>query len=101
MQSVSPVFSKNEVEWERVIAREQKEYIPLIGLPMDIEATDKATGEIKMIRYAAVAVRWRLSDDERAKIMGGADIVVTEMVFGQPFTPLNFQFCQPDERPEF
>lgn len=102
MQSVSPVFGKTELEFEVVIALEQtKDYEPIIGLPIDIHATDPVTGGIKIQRHAAMAVRFRLTDEERAKVATGADFIVTEMVFGQPFTPVNFQFCQPDERPEF
>jgi len=102
MQSVSPVFSRFEEKFELVIALEQtKDYEPIIGLPIDIHATDPATGGTKVQHHAAMAVRFRLNDEERAKIAAGADLVVTEMVFGKPFTPLNFQFCQSTERPEF
>lgn len=101
MQSVSPVFSRFEEKFERVIALEQTQYEPVIGLPIDIHATDPATGGTKILHHAAIAVRFRLNDEEREKIAAGADLVVTEMIFGKLFTPLNFQFCQSTERPEF
>lgn len=101
MQSVSPVFNEQEVPKERVIALEQKEYEPIITLPIDFHLKDPKTGEVIVRPRMAMAVRFRLSEGERAKIAAGADLVVTEIVFGQPFTPLNFQFCQPSECPEF
>lgn len=89
MDSVSPVWTEEEVAIERVIALDQEQYIPIVTLP---------------VRYAdgisGLSVRFRLSDKERQAIADGADFVITEMTFGGPFTPINVQVCKPNERPE-
>lgn len=77
MDSVSPVWSEKEVETERVIALEQPEYLPIVGLP--VRFADNTPG---------MSVRFRLTDEERAMIAKGADLVITELTFGGPFTPL-------------
>lgn len=86
MQSISPVFTENEVELERVIALDQPEYLPIIILP--IQYSDGNIG---------AAVRFKLSDEERRAITEGADLVVTELTFGRAFTPINIAFCKKDE----
>ena len=101
MHSVSPVFDEARIPLERVIALDQAQYEPIITLPIDLHVKNPEAEEIIVHPRMAMAVRFRLSDEERAKIAAGADLVVTEIVFGQPFTPLNFQFCQPSESPEF
>jgi len=88
MDSVSPVWTEKEVEIERVIALDQAEYIPLIALP--IRYTDGSSG---------MSVRFRLTDEERLGIAGGADILVTEMTFGGPFTPINVVVVDPGKNP--
>jgi hypothetical protein len=88
MDSVSPVWSEDHVPAERVIALDQEEYFPIIVLP---------------ILYGdgthAMAVRFRLSDQERSAIAGGGDIVITELVHGG-FTPISIQICAPGTRPD-
>ena len=88
MNSVSPVWTEEEIPVERVIALDQEQYVPIIVLP---------------IRYSdgisALAVRFRLSTEERKAIAEGADIILTEMTFGGPFTPVHIAVCQPNVRP--
>lgn len=89
MDSVSPVWTEEEVEIERVIALDQKQYIPIIALP--VRYSDG---------YSGMSVRFRLSDAEKQAIADGADLVITELTFGGPFTPISVQVCKPNERPE-
>lgn len=99
MYSVSPVMDELHQKNERVIALDQPEYAPIIALPLDI----CIRGERPAREYSPslMAVRFRLTDEERAAIAAGADLVLTESVFGSPFTPINIQFCKPDEAPQF
>lgn len=86
MNSVSPVWTEKEVESERVIALDQTQRDPIILLPFKY-----SDGTI------AGSVRFRLSDDERKAVAEGADIIVTELTFGGPFTPLSLAFRKPSE----
>jgi hypothetical protein len=86
MRSVSPVWTEKEVENERVIALEQAEYEPIIILPFKY-----SDGTI------AGSVRLRLTDEERSAIASGADIIITELTFGGPFTPISVLFRKPGE----
>ena len=88
MQSVSPVWTDAEVEIERVIALDQPQYQPIIILP--VRYIDNTSG---------LSVRFRLTDEERRAIAEGADLVITELTFGGPFTPLNMAVCKPNESP--
>lgn len=88
MDSVSPVWTEEEAEIERVLALDQEDYLPIIVLP--VRYTDG---------YSGAAVRFRLTDQEKQAIADGADLVVTELTFGGPFTPIQMQLCKPNERP--
>lgn len=88
MNSVSPVWTAAEVEIERVLALDQPQYSPIIVLPVTFQ--DGPSG---------FSVRFRLSDEERARIMTGADIVITELTFGQPFTPISVDVLMPETKP--
>ena len=61
MESVSPVWTEEEIESERVIALDQPEYKPLVVMPFKFG--DGIHG---------ASIRFRLSDDERAAIHNGA-----------------------------
>jgi hypothetical protein len=87
VESVSPVWSEEEVETERIIALDQPEYIPIAVLPMRF--SDGIPG---------LSVRFRLTDTERSAIAEGADIIITELTLGQ-FTPIDIKICKPNERP--
>jgi hypothetical protein len=87
MESVSPVWSEEEIEVERIIALDQPEYVPIVVLPMCY--SDGTPG---------LSVRFRLSDAERKAIAEGSDILITELTLGQ-FTPIDIKICKPNERP--
>jgi hypothetical protein len=88
MDSVSPVWTEKEVEIERVIALDQPEYSPLIGLP--VRFSDNTSG---------MSVRFRLTDDERKAIADGADFLITEMTYGMPMVPIHVCVCAPNKAP--
>ena len=101
MESVSPVFTEAEVPFERVIVLNQPQYAPIVALQIDLNTPDEEKPEeIVTKQRFAMAVRFRLNEEERIAIIKGADLVITELVFGGPFTPLNIQLCKPDEKPE-
>ena len=83
MDSTSPVFSADTVELEKVIALDQPEYVPLIGLPV-----------IYPDGLRGVAVRFRLNDSERTMIANGGDILITELTFGGKFTPISIEIAE-------
>lgn len=83
MDSVSPVWTEAEVEWERVIALDQPEYLPIIVLPVKYDSGGEG-----------MVVRFRFTDEERKAISEGADLVVTELASGY-FTPLCLELRKP------
>lgn len=94
MNSVSPVYSEKEVEYEKVIALDQPEYEPIIVLPINF------IGKERIPSPHMIAVRFRFSPEERAKIAQGADILIGELVYGNLFTPISTQIVMPNESPE-
>jgi len=88
MQSISPVWTEEEVPNEIVVALDQRQYQPIIILPVTF--SDGVQG---------MSVRFRLSEEERKAIAEGADIVITELTFGNQFTPLKIVVCQPETNP--
>jgi hypothetical protein len=101
MQSVSPVFTKEETQFEYEIAKNQPEYLPVIGLPVTLKIIDPTNGASKEIPNWAIAVRFRLSEEERAQIAAGLDLVVTQLTFGKPLAPMNLQLCPAATKPIF
>lgn len=85
MESVSPVMPGSE-EIEVVLGKNQPEYIPLPAVYLDTTARPMIT-------------RWRFSYEEVLAILGGADLVMSQLTFGNPFQPIHLQLCQPDEMP--
>jgi hypothetical protein len=47
-----------------------------------------------------MVTRWRFTDEERAAIAGGADIVLQQLTFRLPFQPVNLQVVNAGEWPE-
>jgi hypothetical protein len=90
MDSVSPVWTDEEVHSECVVALDQPEYVPIVILP--IVYSDGVVG---------MSVRFRLSDEERKTIADGGDLVITELTSleNRRFTPIKVQVCMPNERP--
>jgi hypothetical protein len=101
MDSVSPVFSEAEQHFERIVAVEGKEEkTGFIIMPITLQVVGK-DGNPEFKDGFGASVRFRFSEEDWMKIIKGADLVVTEILFGGPFTPLNFQLCKPEERPQF
>ena len=88
MESVSPVWTDEEIPVERVVALDQPEYMPIVVLPISYSDGTRA-----------LAVRFRFTEEERTAIAAGKDLIITELTFGARFTPLAFHICGPNERP--
>lgn len=102
MQSVSPVFTEELVPQERNFAENQPEYIPVIGLPTTLRIIDpKDPNHVRDIVDGAVSIRFRLSPEERAQVAAGLDLVVTQLTFGKPLSPMNLQLCPAKTQPIF
>lgn len=101
MRSISPVYTKDEVQFEHEIAKDQPAYIPVIGLPVTLQIIDPRTFEKRELTNWAIAVRFEFSDEERAAVAAGQDLVVTQLVFGKPLSPMNIQICKSGEKPLF
>lgn len=85
MESVSPVMPGSE-EIEIVLGKDQPEYTPLPAVYLN-------TPSVPMI------TRWRLTEEERIAVSSGADIVLTQLTFGNPFSPIHLQVTAQDEMP--
>jgi hypothetical protein len=88
MDSVSPVWTEEEVPIELVVALDQTEYIPIIVLPICYGDGTRA-----------LSVRFRFTEEERKAIAEGADLIFTELTFGGRFSPVAAHICKPNERP--
>ncbi len=81
MDSVSPVYTEEMVQIERVIELGSKVYFPIIILPVVYEDGTQA-----------MAVRFRFTEEERKLIADGGDLLLTELTFGRnKFTPVQLQ----------
>ena len=87
MTPVSPVMPGSE-PIEVVLGKDQPQYAPLPAVYLDSTARPMIT-------------RWRLSDEERRAVADGADIVLQQLTFQQPFQPVNLQIVHPHECPLF
>jgi hypothetical protein len=87
MQSVSPVMPGSK-SIEVVYAEHQEEYTPLPAVYVDMETC------------RIVVSRWRLSDEERERVLAGGDIVL-QLLIGKRdlLTPSHLQVAMPDEMP--
>lgn len=92
MNSVSPVWTEEEVAAEQVVALGQEQYYPIIVLRATF--TDK-DGEVDSV---ASVTRFRFSDAERAAIASGADILISQPHHGQ-MMPIGLQLAMPDQYP--
>lgn len=99
MQSVSPVFTEKEQPTEIIVAKEQAEYATAIGIPVAMLLIDKESGRQKVISPWGTAFRFELDEEERAAIAAGADLVLTQLNFDGPITPMNIQCCMRGEKP--
>jgi hypothetical protein len=85
MNAVSPIMPGSEAI-EIVLGKDQPEYLPLPAVYLN-------TATVPMV------TRWRFTDEERAAIAAGADVVMTQLTFGQPFQPVHLQVTMPGEMP--
>lgn len=85
MMPVSPVMPGSG-PIEIVLGKDQPEYTPLPAVYLD-------NGQRPMI------TRWRFSDEERKVIAEGADVVLTQLTFGNPFSPVHLQVTERDAMP--
>lgn len=85
MMPVSPVMPGSG-PIEIVLGKDQPEYTPLPAVYLDYAERPMIT-------------RWRLSDEERKAVSEGADIVLTQLTFGKPFSPVGLQVVGQDEMP--
>lgn len=85
MTPVSPVMLGSE-SIEVILGAGQEEYIPLPAVYLDRPDRPMIT-------------RFRLTDEERGLISIGADIVLTQLTFRQPFQPVNLQVVMPNDNP--
>lgn len=96
MRSISPVFTEQEVQFEK-----RAEDANVTSLPVSLEVIDPTSNERKILPDWGISLRFRLDDEERAAVAAGADLVATQLVFGKPLAPMNLQFCAAGEKPVF
>jgi hypothetical protein len=87
VKPVSPVLPGSS-EIEIVLGKGQPQYIPLPAVYLDTPRRPMIT-------------RFRLDDDERAAIAAGADVVLQQLTFKEPFQPVNLQIVAQNEFPQF
>jgi hypothetical protein len=85
MIAVSPVMPGSE-SIEIVLGKDQPEYMPLPAVYLDTVVCPMIT-------------RWRLTDEERDAIMDGADVVLTQLTFREPFQPVHLQIVGREDAP--
>lgn len=73
---------------EIVLGKDQPEYLPLPAVYIDSPSRPMIT-------------RWRLSEQERLDIMAGADVMLYQLTFHNPFQPATLQVCRRDSMPVF
>jgi hypothetical protein len=87
MEPISPVMPGSE-SIEVVYGKDQPKYIPLPAVY--VENANSRT----------VVSRWRLTDQERAEIAAGADVVLQLLIpLNSDLTPSNLQIVMSDEAP--
>lgn len=87
MTCVSPVLP-GSAPIEIVLGKDQPEYLPLPAVYLNTPACPMIT-------------RWRLTDAERAAVAQGADVVLQQLTFMNPFQPVCLQVVMPDAMPTF
>jgi hypothetical protein len=86
MEPVSPVMQGSK-DIEVVLGANQPQYTPLPAIYIDSISR-------------AMVTRWQFSEEERAAVAGGADLVLQQLTFGSPFQPVNLQVVMPDQDPK-
>jgi hypothetical protein len=85
MMPVSPVMPGSE-PIEIVLGKDQPEYNPLPAVYLDTESHP-------------VITRWRFTEEERRAIADGADVILTQLTFNTPFSPIHLQVVAQDAMP--
>ncbi len=49
--------------------------------------------------FRPMITRWRFTEAERAKIANGADLIMQQLTFSQPFLPTDLQVVDPNAMP--
>jgi hypothetical protein len=88
MDSVSPVFTEREIESEQVVALDQKQYYPIIVARILFGDGSRCS-----------MVRFRFTDEERALIAQGADLIIGQPHHGS-MMPMSTQLAMPGEYPK-
>lgn len=101
MQSISPVFTEAEVSFEQKVPEHQEEYFTIVGLPVTLGLVDRETRKTSIVNPWGMSFRFQLSEEERAAVAAGKDLILTQLNFGNPVTPMNVQFCAKNEKPIF
>lgn len=81
MRMVSPDIGLPEV----TLAQDQHEYIELTASVLHFN--DGSQG---------LLTRWRLSEEEKQRLVDGEDLFVTLLTFGQPMQPVHISVGRPD-----
>lgn len=92
MDSVSPVLTEAEVHAEQVVALGSEEYYPIIVARVSWRDKDE-----KLMAVCS-HTRFRFTDDERALIAAGADLILGQPHHG-PMMPVSLQLAMPGEYP--
>jgi hypothetical protein len=87
MNAVSPVLPGSEAI-EILLGKDQPQYDAVPCVYLDTETRPMIT-------------RWRFTDEERALIAAGADLIHIQLTFQEPFHPTNMQVVKQDEMPEW
>lgn len=76
---------------------------PRVGLPevmLAEEQPEYLTVCVAMVTYTdgtqGIMTRWKLSDEEKAKIAAGEDIYLSLLTFGQPMQPITLEIGRPE-----
>lgn len=87
MQSVSPVYTEQEVPAEQVIALDQPDYFPIIVARIIFQDGAMAS-----------ATRFRFTEQERKAIAEGADLIISQP-HHHSMMPVGLQLAMPGEYP--
>jgi hypothetical protein len=87
MRTISPNLEGIE---EITIAEEQQEYKTLVAAAL-YDTT---------LSSSVIVLRWKLTPEERQKLIAGEDLWTTHLAFGNPFQPLTADVGKPDWLPK-
>jgi hypothetical protein len=85
MQAISPVMPGSEPL--EVLLKDEQEQSP----PLPVVYLERP--------FRPMITRWRFTAEERAMVAQGADLVLQQITFRQPFQPLDLQVVPPGAMP--